>query len=62
MGMMQDGQFLNASEKPLHIMRDPMRAQRGIDHGEASGKNSMVSTDKNGNSNNMDNNLQTSEC
>ena len=52
--MMQDGQFLNASEKPLHIMRDPMRAQRGIDHSKASGKNSMVSTDKNSNPNNMD--------
>ena len=27
----QDGQFLNAPEKPLHIMGDPMRAQRGRD-------------------------------
>ena len=31
-----------------------MRAQRGIDHSKASGKNSMVSTDKNSNPNNMD--------
>ena len=53
MGMMQDGQFLNASEKPLHIMRDPVRAQRGIDHSKASGKNIMVSTDKNRKPNNM---------
>ena len=52
--MMQDGQFWNASEKPLHIMRDPMRAQRGIDHSKGSGKNSMVSSDKNSNPNNMD--------
>ena len=55
MDMMQGGQFLNASEKPLHnIMRDPVRAQRGIDHSKASGKNSMVSTDKNSTPNNMD--------
>ena len=31
MVMIQDGHFRNAPEKPLHIMRDPMRAQRGRD-------------------------------
>lgn len=31
MVMIQDGQFLNAPEKPLRIMGDPMRAQRGRD-------------------------------
>ncbi|XP_029180274.1 far upstream element-binding protein 3-like isoform X2 [Acropora muricata] len=31
MVMIQDGQFLNAPEKPLRIMGDPMRAQRGKD-------------------------------
>lgn len=31
MVMIQDGQFLNAPEKPLHIIRDPMRVQRGRD-------------------------------
>ena len=31
MVMIQDGQYLNAPEKPLRIMGDPMRAQRGRD-------------------------------
>ena len=31
MMMIQDGQFLNAPEKPLRIMGDVMRAQRGKD-------------------------------
>lgn len=31
MVMIQDGQFLNAAEKPLRIMMDPMRVQRRRD-------------------------------